>query len=343
MILDLERFVAAERPGWESLKRGLAVLESGGSLDLAGTQKFLADYERAAASLAKLATFTADSTTRQQLEALVARAYAELHETRSVAPSGSRWRAFGRWLLGTFPRTFRRHVGAFWVGLGATGVGVIFGMLTLMLDPGSRTVTMAFGHDQRTPSERVADEERHGGARGVSAGSSFAAFLMQNNIKVSIFALALGMTFGVGTLIILFHNGVILGAIAADYIQDGQSIFLAGWILPHGSIEIPAILIAGQAGLMLGHALVGRGRREPLRERLRGLTPDLVTLIAGVALMLVWAGVVEGTLSQWHEPAIPYWVKIVFGMGELAALATYLSRAGRRTDTDPPDLQKSFQ
>jgi hypothetical protein len=62
------------------------------------------------------------------------------------------------------------------------------------------------------------------------------------------------MSWGIGTLILLFYNGVILGAIGTDYVLDGQGSFLAAWILPHGSIELPAIFIAGQAGLVLAHA-----------------------------------------------------------------------------------------
>ena len=64
------------------------------------------------------------------------------------------------------------------------------------------------------------------------------------------------MTWGVGTFIMLFYNGVALGAIVVDYIRDGQTKFLLGWLLPHGVVEIPAILIAGQAGLILAFALV---------------------------------------------------------------------------------------
>lgn len=335
MILDLDKFLTTERPYWESLEKGLAILERGGSLDLAATRRFWADYERAAAALGKLATFTAEPATRAHLERLVARAYAELHEVREPRRGSSRWSRVGTWVAVDFPVTFRRHWTAFQVSLAVTIAGAVFGMLALLLDPGSRSVTMAFGHDQLTPSQRVAQEESSGGMQSAGTSASMAAFLMQNNLKVSILALALGMTCGVGTLVVLFYNGVILGSVATDYIQDGQSAFLAGWILPHGSIELPAILIAGQAGLILGHAILGRASRLPLTERLRVLTPDLITLLGGVALMLVWAGIVEGTFSQWHEPALPYAVKMVFGLVELGALGAYLGFAGRRPVTQP--------
>ena len=82
-----------------------------------------------------------------------------------------------------------------------------------------------------------------------------------------------GMTWGIGTIILLFYNGVILGVICVDYVAAGQTTFLLGWLLPHGVIEIPAILIAGQCGLVLGKALIGHGDRAPLTARLRAIGP----------------------------------------------------------------------
>jgi uncharacterized membrane protein SpoIIM required for sporulation len=112
---------------------------------------------------------------------------------------------------------------------------------------------------------------------------------------------------------------------------DGQTVFLIGWLLPHGSFEIPAILIGGQAGLVLARALIGWGTRDGIRTRLRLVVPDLATLIGGVALMLVWAGIVEAFFSQYHAPILPYWVKILFGSAELIFLTAFLLLCGRRS------------
>jgi uncharacterized membrane protein SpoIIM required for sporulation len=155
--------------------------------------------------------------------------------------------------------------------------------------------------------------------------------LMTHNTQVTLSAMALGMTWGVGTLIVMFVNGVALGAVAIDYVLAGQTTFLLGWLLPHGAVELPAMLVGGQAGFVLAAALLGRGRRESLPTRLRSATPDIVTLCFGAAVMLIWAGLVEAFLSQYHEPVLPYAVKILFGLVELAALSWYLAMAGRKT------------
>ena len=61
--------------------------------------------------------------------------------------------------------------------------------------------------------------------------------------------------------------------------------------------------------------------------RIVGLSPAQVGLgltIGGVAVFLVWAGIVESFFSQYHEPILPYWLKITFGIAELALLCWFL-------------------
>jgi uncharacterized membrane protein SpoIIM required for sporulation len=199
-----------------------------------------------------------------------------------------------------------------------------------MLDPDSKAVVMPFAHLLGNPADRVAEEEGADQDRLRGAKTTFSTVLMTHNTKVAIFALALGMTWGVGTILLLFYNGIVLGAVTADYLLAGQARFLAGWLLPHGSVEIPSILIAGQAGLVLGGALIGWGNRATVRQRLRPIAGDLITLIGGTALLLVWAGFIEAFLSQYHEPVIPYSLKISFGLVELVLLAVFLGKGGRR-------------
>ena len=327
MIIDLQKFITNGRPHWAELEKMLDRLESEPNerLSLERAQRFHRLYERTAADLAKITTFSSEPETRRFLENLVARAYGEIHETRE-----KQRRIFPlQWFFQTWPQTFRKHIRAFYLSLAITIAGCAFGGLAIAFDPDSKSVLMPFSHLQQDPAQRVAEEEKATDNRLDGRKTSFSAELMTHNTQVSIFTLALGMTWGVGTIIMLFYNGVILGAISVDYVHAGQTKFLLGWLMPHGVIEIPAILIAGQAGLILAYALIGRGRRTPLRARLREISGDLATLIFGVGLMLVWAGFIEAFLSQYHEPVIPYEVKIIFGGIELILLCVFLAKSGR--------------
>ena len=180
-----------------------------------------------------------------------------------------------------------------------------------------------------SPADRVAEEEHAKVDRMKGHKASFSAELMTHNINVTVLTVALGMTWGAGTLISLFANGVMMGAVAADYILSGQGVFLAGWLLPHGSVEIPSLLIGGQAGFILAGALIGWGDRATRTERLRAISHDLFAIIGGAACMLVWAGIIESFVSQYHQPVLPYALKISFGCCELAALTLFLTLAGR--------------
>jgi uncharacterized membrane protein SpoIIM required for sporulation len=88
--------------------------------------------------------------------------------------------------------------------------------------------------------------------------------------------------------------------------------------------------VGGQAGFVLAHALIGWGSRISRADRLRAIYRDLVTLCGGFAVMLVWAGIVEAFLSQYHEPVISYSSKIAFGAVEATLLTLFLSRAGAK-------------
>jgi uncharacterized membrane protein SpoIIM required for sporulation len=330
VIVDLQKFIQNERPAWTALEKMLDQLEAdpNARLSLAQLQQLHQLYERTAADLARITTFSSEPETRRFLESLVARAYGEIHETRE-----KQRRFFPlRWFFKTWPQTFRRHIRAFYLSVAITLAGCAFGGLAIAYDPDSKSVLMPFSHLMGDPAKRVAEEESATHDRLKGHKATFSAELMTHNTKVSIFTLALGMTWGVGTILMLFYNGVILGAVAVDYIRAGQTQFLLGWLMPHGVIEIPAILIAGQAGLLLAFALIGYGRRTPLRTRLREISGDITTLIFGVGLMLIWAGFIEAFLSQYHQPVIPYAVKIAFGCVELIVLSLFLSRSGAGED-----------
>ena len=183
-------------------------------------------------------------------------------------------------------------------------------------------------HLQESPRERVARLEsmERGGNRKINSAdmhAAFTVFLFNNNIRVSVLAFALGLTFGVGTLIVLFYNGAMLGSLAALYLLDGQAKFFIAWVGPHGSVELPCTIFAGTAGLMLAARQLRRSEGSFLSQ-VRVIRPTLVDLLIGTATLLVVAGCIEGGFSQINEPTITYWFKIAVAITLFGALIAYL-------------------
>lgn len=334
MILDLEHFIVTERPFWMELETTLKTFDDDPtrrmSLDEARRLHYL--YQRAAGDLARMETFSAEPATRQYLESLVSRAYGEMHEVRGRRVRFRPW----YWATRTVPRTFRRHSVAFAMACAVTLVGAGFGAGAVSFDADAKNVLLPFPHLLVNPSDRVAYEERDNAVNpfeGAKAQGTSMYFV--NNTRVSITTMALGITWGAGTVLILFTNGILLGAVILDYIRAGEGVFLTGWLLPHGSVEIPSILIAGQAGLLLGSAIIGWRSRLTLRGRLREITADLVTLVFTCACLMAWAGVIEAFFSQYHEPVLPYWIKITFGAVQFTCFCAFMALSGRRPDEEP--------
>jgi len=329
MIADLKGFIEREQPFWTELEKELRRIREGLAdlSDLKYSRHVLSLFQRASADLSRIQGFSAEPELKDYLERLVGEGYAEIHS----ATRDTRGFKFFDWLLKTWPQTFRRQIWGWRMGWLLTFMGCVVGALLLFFDLENRAAIFPFQHIvEMTPTERVAKEENPGEYdRLAGAKATFSAQLMQNNISVSFNALAFGILWGIGTVLLLFYNGVILGGVAFDYIMDGQSVFLLGWLLPHGSVEIPAIVMAGQAGLVLGRAMIGWGTHDALRTRLRKIAPDLATLAGGVVLLLIWAGVVEAFFSQYHEPVLPYAVKIAFGGFQLLGLMAFLRYCGR--------------
>jgi uncharacterized membrane protein SpoIIM required for sporulation len=119
---------------------------------------------------------------------------------------------------------------------------------------------------------------------------------------------------------------VLLGAVAVHYSQQGFGLFMSAWLLPHGVFEIPSILIAGQGGFYLARLLLRRSEDRDVRRQMR----EWLVLIAGLAMMLIWAGIMEAFFSQHHAPVLPYGFKVAVAMAELVLLTMYLLLIGRK-------------
>ncbi len=127
------------------------------------------------------------------------------------------------------------------------------------------------------------------------------SFIMTNNIKVTLVAFGLGIFLGLGSLYVMIHNGLTLGAFLFVFFKHGLLLESASTVMMHGVIELTCVFIAGGAGLMIGRSLLFPGslsRSDALR--VHGLTA--IRLVIGIAPLLVIAGLIEGFVTGLQMP-----------------------------------------
>lgn len=125
----------------------------------------------------------------------------------------------------------------------------------------------------------------------------FSTYVLVNNIRVTLTAFVLGVTWGIGTGWILAQNGLIIGAVIGLAVEAGNWEVLVAAIAAHGVLEFSCILVGGAAGLSVGRALLRPGRKTR-REALAHEARATVALALGTGVWLVIAGFVEGFASR---------------------------------------------
>ncbi len=155
--------------------------------------------------------------------------------------------------------------------------------------------------------------------------------IMVNNIKVGILSFALGFTWGLGTIFVLFNNGLMMGVLGAIFAAKGFALEFWSHILPHGVLELLAIFICGGAGLVMAKAVVKPGdysRRDALLVQGR----IALKLVLGTIPLFVVAALIEGFITP---SLMPNSGKLTVAAGSLVAFLFYIfsgSRGKRRTD-----------
>lgn len=143
----------------------------------------------------------------------------------------------------------------------------------------------------------VASAETTDQGLGPAGLAGFSTYVLVNNIRVALTAFVLGITWGLGTGLLIGYNGAIFGVITVLAAQAGNLGLIGEAVLAHGILELSGIVVAGAAGLSLGRAMLRPGRRT----RVEALTTEArhsLALAAGTAPWFVVAGLVEGYASR---------------------------------------------
>ncbi|MBV8197093.1 MAG: stage II sporulation protein M [Candidatus Eremiobacteraeota bacterium] len=317
-----KRWLARRQAHWERLENLLDAAERGlRRLNGRELQELGLLYRQTASDLAAVVEDRSSARYATYLNQLLGRCHNFLY----AAGASDRNRLI-RFYLVEYPRIFRECFHLFLIASALLAIGAIAGWAATTHDP-------AFAHRFLGPKMMDTIEQRKMWTEPVIAIKPIASsFITTNNLSVAFSLFALGIT-GIGTVWLLFFNGLMLGVIATATANAGMALSLWSFVAPHGVLEIPAILMAGAAGLEVARGILFPGLL-PRRDALSQAGTRAVRLLVGSIPLLLVAGIVEGFFSPTHvAPALKFTLAGLL----LTALVLYLSsrltfdRAGKNS------------
>ena len=326
-MTGLERFIDERGPRWKRLAALLDEVQEARERDLgtARLQELVLLYRSACTDLNRARTLTANPELIGSLNQLIGRAYRFVYRRRR----SSRLDLKG-FFLRDIPATFRLRIRFVQLAAAAMLAGTAVGFCAVVASPAHAQALLPRQFFVERPALRV--ERVESGKERIETlrdATAFGAYLYTHNIQVSFLTFALGALTFAGGIVLLFYNGVLLGAVAAQYLADGAGTFFVAWVGPHGALELPSIVFAGAAGLLAGHALLmpgEAGRPAALRDSF----PSVFRMLAACAALLVCAGLIEGSFSQLSARSVPYPAKIGVAVVLFAAMSFWLFGRGER-------------
>ena len=130
-----------------------------------------------------------------------------------------------------------------------------------------------------------------------------AAAIIGNNVRVSFFAFAGGLTAGILTGWVLFTNGLQIGLILGLFGNYGAVDYLTTFVAGHGVLELTAIFISAGAGFRIAKAMVAPG--DLTRADAMVLEGRIAARMVGaVVTLLAIAGTIEGLFSTSDAPRL---------------------------------------
>ncbi|MFM5950172.1 MAG: stage II sporulation protein M [Novosphingobium sp.] len=294
--LRSDRFRQEREPDWKRLELIVTRMEKGrlGKLSDADLLELPVLYRTVASSLSVARETSLDAATLAYLDSLVQRAWFLVYGPRTTL-----WSWLRRFFGGEWSRAVRAIAPEILVALALMVAGTVVGWMLCAQDPDwyYAFVSPDLAGERVPGATREVLREGLFGKANEDGLSVFAASLFSHNSSVSILMYALGFAFGVPTLMLVVQNTTMLGAILWLYHGVGLDYEIAGWLAIHGTTELFALLLAGAAGLHVGRSMAFPGALS-VAEAAAAAGQRTATVMAGVVLMLLCAGMLEGLGRQ---------------------------------------------
>jgi uncharacterized membrane protein SpoIIM required for sporulation len=314
--MNIQRWIARREENWKRLDALLMQVEKKGikSLVAAEIKELAGLYRSVSADLARAKTNRIGATTINSLQKLTSRGYNQIYQ-------GSRrqeWEGIKEFYWWGFPQVVRE---TFIYTITATGIFILGGLIAWWYawqDPVFMSLIVPGDLIVRV---RDRGELWMGSILGVEPLAS--GYIMLNNISVCFQTIGGGITAGIFTIFMLVYNGLLIGSLATLVGQNNLAYPFWAFVLPHGSLELPAIFLSGGAGLAIAKGMLFPGNYRRL-DALKKAGLQAAKLVFGTIPMLIIAGTIEGFFSP--NPSIPEPFKYLLGISLFTLLLLYCSR-----------------
>lgn len=314
--MNVQRWIARRESQWKLLEGLLQQAETKGikSLSAQEIRNLASLYRSVSADLAKARTNKVGNTLTQDLQRLTSRGYNQIYQ----GSQRQEWQQVKEFYLWGFPQVVQETWRYIAIATGIFSLTAIIAWWYAWQDPVFITITVPGHLIEKVQSD---GELWMGSIVGVEPLAS--SNITINNLSVSFAAIAGGITAGLYTIFIMAFNGLSIGAVATLVGKNNLAYPFWAFVFPHGSLELPAIFLAGGAGLLIGKAMIFPGRYRRI-DALKSNSIKAAQLLFGIIPMLLIAGTIEGFFSP--SPVIPSPIKYLVGISLFCLLILYCSR-----------------
>jgi len=323
------RWFELRSPIWNRVAAELKIVERGKSADPECVRELVRSYPEIARDLAIARREAPNGNLTRNLE----RIYLELH--RVIFRPPTRWWLEVRdlFLHGAATEALRIRWHILWVTL-LFILSTLAGWMLVASYPELAALFASEDMIEKVQQGELWTDNLH----NVVPSSVLSVQLFTNNVTVCLFAICLGLFFGLGTFYIITLNGMMLGSIFAFTQHYGMGERLFNWVAAHGFVELSVICVAGAVGVSLGEALARPGHLTRLASFQQAVARGLRLMVVAL-VFLIGAGVVEGFVSPNPNIGLAgrlavglgYWVLFVLVMS--GALGRLLDRKRARLDS----------
>ncbi len=300
--MDIDAFVATRQNGWARLQALTDLARRAAQVSPDELDEMVHLYQRAGADLANArVTYADDTALVSRLTLLVADAHGVLYGQRDTEVR----RGLLTFATVTFPSAIydlRRYIAV--AALLTVLPWAVF-QIWLAVSPTAFDVAAPDAAGQQYINQDFEDYYSN------QPSQNFATQVFLNNIRVGFLAFATGALLCVFTVALLVWNGANVGVAGGLFTHVGQWDKFWGLILPHGMLEMSAVVVAGAAGLRIGWAVIDPGDR-PRFTAFVDEARRSGSVLVGLVLAFLLAAMVEGFVTgrPW-----PTWLRIAIGVG----------------------------